>query len=386
MRISFATLLPIVLLSATFATNPAMAQPKTAWKKHTIFAGGHTNTAVAADFTGDGLPDVIACTGGKTRLFVAPKWEEVLLADTPGKNFIHSEVFDVDGDGDPDYIGAHYSPGWVVWLERPKNPLKDRWQLRIIDDKINGIHGLLKGDVDKDGKIDLLANSGQPKGKFANSAVWLQVPKKPHSAKQWNRFVFSKGDAPGLSHYLGFGDVNKDGRPDIAMAAKGGPKAEPGTGDWFAWWEAPKNPKAVWKKHLIADKQPGATNIQQADVNGDGIMDFIATRGHGKGVLWFEGPNWKEQTIHPTLLYPHCLTVTDMDGDGDMDAATCAYGDKIAAWFENDGKGRFKTHIVARNQAAYDIRAVDMDNDGDLDLLIGGQKSNNVVWCENPIK
>ena len=46
------------------------------------------------------------------------------------------------------------------------------------------------------------------------------------------------------------------------------------------------DPTAAWKKHLLADKQPGATNIQQADVNGDGKTDFIATRGHGNGVIW----------------------------------------------------------------------------------------------------
>ena len=45
-----------------------------------------------------------------------------------------------------------------------------------------------------------------------------------------------------MSHYFGFGDVNGDGRPDIALAAKGGPQAEPGTGEWFAWWEAPVDP------------------------------------------------------------------------------------------------------------------------------------------------
>ena len=55
-------------------------------------------------------------------------------------------------------------------------------------------------------------------------------------------------------------------------------------------------------------------------------------------------------------------------------------------WFENDGKGKFKNHLVAADQAAYDIRAVDMDLDGDLDLLIAGQASKNVVWCENPRK
>ena len=59
--------------------------------------------------------------------------------------------------------------------------------------------------------------------------------------------------------------------------------------------------------------------------------------------------------------------------------------DKLA-WFENDGRGNFTTHIIGTDQAAYDIRAVDMDRDGDLDLLIAGQASKNVVWCENPHK
>ena len=67
-----------------------------------------------------------------------------------------------------------------------------------------------------------------------------------------------------------------------------------------------------------------------------------------------------------------------MDADGDIDAATCGYGDQIAAWFENDGKGNFKTHIVARNQAAYDIRALDMDGDKDLDLFV---VSGSVLYC-----
>ena len=44
------------------------------------------------------------------------------------------------------------------------------------------------------------------------------------------------------------------------------------------------------------------------------------------------------------------------------------------------------THVVAQEQAAYDIRALDMDRDGDLDLLIAGQQSLNVVWYENPRK
>ena len=103
-------------------------------------------------------------------------------------------------------------------------------------------------------------------------------------------------------------------------------------------------------------------------------------------MVWFEAPKWREHVIHETLLEPHSLVVVDMDADGDLDAATCAYGDRQAMWFENDGKDKFTTHLVSADQAAYDIRAVDLDLDGDLDLLIAGQASNNVVWYENPRK
>jgi hypothetical protein len=356
------------------------------WQKHVIHEGLHTNTAVAGDFTKDGKPDVISNSGSKTRLFVAPDWREVILADGVGHDFIHSEFFDVDGDGDLDWIGARYQPGWIAWLEQPEKPIEQRWTLRLVDDKVNGVHGLLKGDIDGDGRFDLIANSAQPLPPFPNSAAWLRLPKSPHTTEGWERFIFADKDAPGLSHYFGVGDVNGDGRADIALAAKGGPQAEPGSGEWFAWWEAPLDRTTSWKKRLIADRQPGATNIQPADVNGDGKTDFVATRGHGRGVIWFEAPLWQEHVIHESLLEPHSLVVVDMDGDGDTDAATCAYGDRQVLWFENDGRGRFTNHLVASDQAAYDIRAVDLDLDGDLDLLIAGQLSKNVAWYENPRK
>lgn len=374
--------LPLLLFVVAL---PASAQEKP-WKKHVIHEGLQTVTAVAADFTGDGKPDIISNSAAKTRLFVGPDWREVVLNEDKAHTFIHSEFFDVDDDGDVDYIGARYNPGLIVWLEQPDKPLEQPWKAHLVDDQVHGIHGVIKGDVDRDGKPDLLATSAQPKEPFPYSLAWLRVPASPRSAERWDRFVFARNDAPGLTHYLGFGDVNGDGRPDAATGAKGGPTAEPGTGNWFAWWEAPVDPRGVWKKHAIANDQPGATNIHPVDVDGDGKTDFIASRGHGRGVVWYEAPNWTPHVMHATLKEPHCLVAIDMDDDGDVDAATCAYGDKLAVWFENDGHGEFKTHVVGRDQEAYDIRAVDLDLDKDLDLLIAGRGSKNVVYYENPAK
>ncbi len=349
-----------------------------------MVAGGFaTKTAVAAEFTGDGKVDVITVGDGKTILYVAPDWKPVVLHS--GVQAIHGAVMDVDGDGDPDFIGARYSPGLIYWLERPKNPLRDPWPYHVIDDValggVDGIHGLMLGDVDRDGKLDVLGNSAQPTGNFPNSLAWFKAPRNVRTAPRWERYIFADRDAPGLSHYLGFGDVDGDGRGDIASAAK-----IPEGGNWFAWWKQPADPKKPWKKQLIAENQDGATNILMADVNRDGKMDFIATRGHGKGVVWYEAPNWTPHEINPDLTGPHDLAIGDIDGDGSIDAVTCAKDDFVVAWFQNDGKGNFKTHVIYKDQAAYDIRLVDMDGDGDLDVLVAGQESKNVVWYENRLK
>ena len=184
---------------------------------------------------------------------------------------------------------------------------------------------------------------------------------------------------------MGAGDVDGDGWKEIAVGAKGGPFAD---GDWFAFWkhsggEAVKKP---WKKVTLAEQQIAATNIVPADVNGDGKVDWVASRGHGLGVIWFQNPNWEIHEIDPAIEFPHCLTVADFDQDGDLDVATCGYGSERVMWYANQGKGQFDLHTIDEQQQSYDLRAVDMDGDGDLDLLNAGRASNNVCWYENLAK
>ena len=121
-------------------------------------------------------------------------------------------------------------------------------------------------------------------------------------------------------------------------------------------------------------------------MNGDGKTDWIATRGHGVGVLWFENPTWEIHEIDRTILQPHSLTVADFDQDGDIDAASCGYESKRVMLYVNNGKGVFNLTTIDDDEESYDLRHIDMDSDGDLDLLNAGRGSRNVVWYENPLK
>lgn len=344
---------------------------KPKWVKHEVAKGERSFAAVGLRLNGGGSA-VVANAGEKTVLYGKGK----VLHE--GVSLIHAAVMDVDGDGDEDFVGARYSPGLVFWLEQPKRPHEEAWKYHLIDEVIDGIHGLYVKDVDGDGKSDLIANSAQPKGQFASSIVWL---KSLNRGTKWKRTVFAAGDAPGLSHYHGAGDLNGDGRVDIVSAAKVGKE-----GEWFAWWEQPRGGAGPWKKHVLATGEDGATNPLVADLNRDGKMDVIASRGHGLGLLWFEGPGFAKHSIDASLYGPHSLAIGDIDGDGDVDAVTCAKDSYVVAWFENDGKGGFTKRVIHEDQAAYDIRLVDLDDDGDLDVLVAGQNSANVAWWENRLR
>ncbi len=355
------------------------------WKKHVVMENGANTSAVAADYDGDGDMDVITSYAGRVSLFEAPEWEETILHRFPNLKgrCIHSETLDIDGDGDMDWAGSEPN-NKPFWLENPGDG-SGAWAARIIDHDIRGIHCILKADVNNDGSEDLIINNFFPDGPLGDSVAWFSIPKKVKSAPHWDRYVFADRTARGGSHYFGFGDLDGDGWGEIAIGAKGAPFED---GNWFAYWKNPgqEGVEKAWEKTVIAEDQLAATNILPGDLNGDGVMDFLASRGHSAGVIWFEGPDWKEHTIDAEIKSPHTLVLADLDDDGDLDGASCGFESQRVSIFLNDGTAQFERVDLDEAQESYDLRAVDMDGDGDLDLLNAGRSTGNVAWYENPLK
>ena len=375
-------------VSASNAIGPSTVS-STHWQRTAVALPESIWSVDAVDANGDGKLDIIAM--GTTRVFalLAPNWTANVLIDTKETKMLYCVAFDADGDGDLDIALGRYRVPWIEFrlaqkagktVSEPQGPdfsvawienigrADQPWPLHVLDRELNGVHGVCAGDVNGDGRKDLIADSINGPA-FANSLAWFQSPTDPK--KQFERHIITHGGTDGRPHYLDFADVNGDGRGDVLLGDS--------VGGMFTWWERGDADKP-WTKHLIA-KENGATNIKEADINGDGVADVVGSCGHGKGVFWFEGPTWTKHAIDADLPDAHGLAVGDFDGDGDIDVAASSYTGKVVRWYENDGKGTFAPHDidVGNGQESYDMKAVDMDGDGRPELLLAGRETRNVV-------
>ncbi len=390
------TSLALVFIGLALRSSPAFAAEPSPihWTRTSVPLPESIWSVEAIDANGDGKLDLIAM--GETKVFalVAPDWKTQVLFDSKEPKMLYCAALDADGDGDLDLVVGRYRVPWIehrqakaagkssaepkgpdfsiAWIENTRR-VGEPWPFHVIDREFNGIHGLWTGDIDGDGRKDLVADSIMGP-LFAKSLAWFRTP--PRGETSFKRHLITSGGADGRPHYLDVADLSGDGRPDLLVGDSGG-----GT---FTWWEQPRAADQPWIKHPVA-AEPGATNLKAAEVNGDGIPDIVASCGHGKGVFWFEGPSWKKHVIDADLRDPHALVVGDFDGDGFRDAAAASFGAKLVRWYRNDGKGAFTPHDIdtGNAQEAYDMKVADLDGDARADLILAGRETRNAVWYRN---
>lgn len=295
------------------------------------------------DFDGDGWTDVLVIGfPGKEAFWYrnpagqAGHWERHLafaVVDNESPTFT-----DLTGDGQPELVCS--TGGKLGYAEIPADPTQPWTFHPITEDRGYQMftHGLGVGDVNRDGRNDVLEKDGwweQPTGSEKNS-VWTfhRVP-----------FAPSAGGAQMLVY-----DFDGDGDNDVVTS-----KNAHGYGlCWFEHIGGGDGGEIVFDEHLIMGEKPQDNDhgvafsqlhaLALADVNNDGIQDFIT----GKRF-------WAHSTHDPGSLEPAVLY-----------------------WFQTvreNGKARFVPHQIDDNSGiGTQVVAADANGDKLIDVVIGNKK------------
>ena len=233
------------------------------------------------DFNADGWPDILVL--GRVHLHSAYWYENPKGGSAHWKkHFVFQRIkgesppfLDANGDARPELI-AHWENQWGLIQFNPADPTKP-WLFHAVSGKGNWeqfYHGTGLGDLNGDGRLDLLLNEG-----------WYEQPST--RSAEWIRREFKFGNKGGAQMFAY--DVNGDGHNDVITALDG-------HGWGMAWFEAAhENGGITFRKHpLMGDRseetkygvafsQPHALDL--ADLDGDGLKDIVV----GKR-LWAHGP------------------------------------------------------------------------------------------------
>lgn len=115
----------------------------------------------------------------------------------------------------------------------------------------------------------------------------------------------------------------------------------------------------------------GALGLDIEDLDGDGVLDVVVAQG---GVIWFRGLGTGfslGESLPGALPGTGDVDAADVDGDGDVDVLYASGSANEMGWFENLGAGVFAPAVIIGDdlEASNLVDAADLDGDGDLDLI-----------------
>jgi hypothetical protein len=210
---------------------------------------------------------------------------------------------DVDGDGRVDLLTPK------GWFQNPAEPTSQTWswhpEWRI---GATGIQILAK-DVDGDGLSDVVYGNGHDFGLF-----WLKQAKGPGGERTWTKATIDSSVAS--VHTLLWADLDGDGKANELVTGKRvyAHEIEPGAtdGSLVAWYAYDPSSKS-WARHVIYQGEPARKDTPAKGNERSAQKDFPpGTAGTGLQ-----------------------MTAIDLDRDGDTDLV-CP-GKSGLYWFENLG-------------------------------------------------
>jgi hypothetical protein len=323
------------------------------WTKHDIRKPGDYGdglkgysrcmTCWTDDINGDGWADqiVIGFPGVPTLWYENPKgqpgyWpEHEAWHSSCNETPLYTDLF---GDGHRVLVmgwqpKGKNNQGQMAWFTPGSDPTQP-WEMHAVSEPSSSeqiipgtsqfSHGLGTGDLNGDGRLDVICTGGwweQPESGRSGSTPWTFHPAK-------------LGDA--VADMIAYYDVNHDGKVDVIASS---------AHDFGIWWferTGEKDGDTAFVKHDLFPKLVSETHaLIAADINRDGIKDLVTGKrywSHGLGapgadqpprLYWFEAARGADgnTTFIPREIDDQSgigtqFVVADVNGDGLLDIVT----------------------------------------------------------------
>jgi hypothetical protein len=366
--------------------NSVFADPG-AFEKQVLTDRYFCDGIAAGDINRDGKQDIVA----GPYWYEGPDFKQAhafyepvpLPPEKSPSNSMFSYVYDFSGDGWPDILvlgRVHLHQAF--WYENPGKRTSREWKKHFAFERVQGESPPF-ADVDGDGKPELVA--------LWESRWGLIQPNWQKPAEPWTfYFVTETGGWHYFYHGTGVGDINSDGRTDLVLNDgwyEQPPKESPGP-----WKARPYRFAAKGGAQMLADDVDGDGDsdvITAIDAHGWGLAWFEQVRGDDHTTFkrhTIMGTRDEIEQYKAAFTQPHALALADVDGDGLSDIVTgkrrWAHGptgdiepeaDPVVYWFRlqrKDGAVRYVPHrIDDASGVGVQIAAVDVTGDGRADVL-----------------
>jgi len=299
---------------------------------------------------------------------------------------------DFNRDGWDDILIYGFPGKDASWYENPqgrKNPDgSENWKRHIVFDVVDN-ESPQWGDITGDGKPEIVSNSA---GTFGYAEPDWSDPRQPW---KWTA-VTPKGNWQRFTHGMGFGDVNGDGKADM-LEASGWWEATP-SGLWKK--HAANFGRGGAQMYVYDVNGDSLNDvITSIEAHGYGLAWFEQKR-NGDSILFtehqFVGKAPEENNYGVVFSQLHALDLVDMDGDGLKDIVTGkrfwahgAHGDvdpsgaAVVYWFKlvrhADQSVDWIPYLIDNDSGiGTQVLAADVNGDKLPDVIVGNKKGTFV--------